>query len=133
MPIIAHITAAPSYQDSGWLFWSTCAVIVVLLLWGKLASYFHGQTGAIVSLPEIKGCHPHSVTLPVRLWSGRVVSASIEGCLLCSRDLAPGDRVWVSEKADGYVVLRAKGRGLRGLLEDVTVESSHECLAKRGT
>ncbi|MEW6360304.1 MAG: hypothetical protein AB1696_28480 [Planctomycetota bacterium] len=133
MPSLAHISAAPTYQDSGWLFWCTCAAIVLLFLWGKLASYFNGQTGAIVSLPALKGCHPHAVTILVRLWSGRVVSASIEGCLLCSANLAPGDKVWVSEKASGYVVLRGKGRGLRGLMRDVTVESSYECLARRET
>jgi len=131
--LLGHITAAPSYQDSGRLFWATCVAIVLLLVWGKLASYFNGQTGTIASIPGGGGCRPHAVSISVRLWSGRLVEAAIDGCLLCSLELTAGDRVWLADSADGYVVIRAKGQSLRRLLRDVVVDPSTDCLRKRGT
>ena len=35
-----------------------------------------------------------------------------------------GDKVWVTQGADGYVVIRAKGMSLKSLLRDAMVESS---------
>lgn len=128
---LAHISTAPTYQDSGWLFWATCVLIALLFIWGKLAAYFNGQTGRIVALPERRGCAPQPIRIPVELWSGREVTAAIDGCLVCSLGLRAGDKVWITENAGGYVVIRAKGQSLKRLLREAVVDSSRECLLKR--
>lgn len=110
MPLaaLAHISVEPTFEDSGFLFWASSAVITLMFIWGRVSGMLHRKKGRIVSFESSlkEKCSTSNLPVKVELDSGETVTAEIAGCTLCYHRLKLGSRVAMDIGPNGNLVVQ---------------------------
>ena len=130
----AHIGVEPTYEDSGFVFWATSAVITLFFIYGRVSSFFKRKKGTITSFESslAEKCQSSNLPVKVRLDSGEEVPAEVAGCTLCYHRLKVGSRVALDVGPSGRLVIQLPAKMTLKERFDLSMEScAAGCLRDR--
>lgn len=132
--VLAHVSVEPTYEDSGFLFWASSAVIALMFIWGRISGMVHRKKGTILSFESSlkEKCSTSNLPVKVELDTGKRVTAEVAGCTLCYHRFKVGSRVALDIGPNGRLVVQQPAKMSLKERFDLSMEScAAGCLRDR--